>query len=114
VSGESEISSQAPKLRAICLDLNVAVEVPAEADPYDDEGALFLVERCWVRGGSVWDPSCVDEVRSCALPGLEQRLGLSHGENPVLYAAGCCGALCVPVSGGETPLVVFGSWETSV
>ena len=61
----------------IFLDLNVAAEVPTKADLYDDEGALFPVERTWVWGGSVSDPSCVDEVRSCAMPGLEQCQGLS-------------------------------------
>jgi len=59
------------------LDLNVVAEFPTEADLYDDEGALFHAERCRVWGGSFSDPSCVDEVRSCDMSGLEQRLGLA-------------------------------------
>jgi hypothetical protein len=36
-----------------------------------------------VWGGSVWEPSCIDEVRSCAVSSLEHRMGLSQGENPI-------------------------------
>ena len=42
------------------------------------------------------------------MPGLDQCVVLSHGKNPIKYAAGCRGALCVPVSGGETLVVVSG------
>ena len=90
------------------LDLNVATEVPTETDLYDDEGALFLVERGRVGGGIVWDPSYIDEVWSCVMSGLEQRLGLSRQEDPIVYAAGCHGALCVSVSGGITLVAVYG------
>ncbi len=34
-----------------------------KADLDEDDGALFFVEGGRVGGGSVWDPSCVDEVR---------------------------------------------------
>ena len=37
----------------IFLELNVAAEVPTEADLYDEESALFPVERSRVWGGSV-------------------------------------------------------------
>jgi hypothetical protein len=68
-----EISSTRPQchLRAAMMgkyfsvfffELNVATEVLAEADLDDDEGALFSVKRGRVGGGSVWAPSCVDEV----------------------------------------------------
>jgi hypothetical protein len=40
-------------LSVFFLDLNVAADVPIEADIYDDEGTLFPVERCRVWGGSV-------------------------------------------------------------
>ncbi len=90
------------------LDLNVATEVLAEADLYDDEGAMFPVERGRVGGGRVWDPSGIAEVRSCAMSGVEQRLSLFRGEDPIWYAAGCRGALCVSVSSRETLVVVFG------
>ena len=43
------------------------------------------------------------------MSGLEQRLDLSQGDNPIWYAAGCRGALCVPGSGGEISLVVYGT-----
>jgi hypothetical protein len=38
----------------IFLDINVTTKVLAEADLYDDEGALLPVERSRVWGGSVW------------------------------------------------------------
>ena len=37
----------------LLVELNVAAEVPAEADLDDDEGALFYVKRGRVGGGSV-------------------------------------------------------------
>ena len=42
------------------------------------------------------------------MSGLENRLGLSRWENPIWYAAGCRGAICVLVGSGETPVVVYG------
>ena len=47
----------------LLVELNVSVEVPTEADLDEDEGALLSVEGGRVGRGSVWDPSCVDEVR---------------------------------------------------
>jgi hypothetical protein len=47
--------------------LNVAAEVFVEADLDEDEGALSFVEGCRVGRGGVGDPSCVDEVRCCAM-----------------------------------------------
>jgi hypothetical protein len=58
-------------LLGIFLDLNVAAEVPTEGSLYDDEGELFRDKRGKVWGGSVWGPSCVDEIRSCAMSVLE-------------------------------------------
>ena len=46
----------------LLVDFNVASEVRAEADLDNGENALFPVERDHVGGGSVWDPSCIDEV----------------------------------------------------
>ena len=46
----------------LLLELNVSVEVPTEADLDDDEGALFLVKRARVGGGSVLNLSSIDEV----------------------------------------------------
>ena len=40
------------------------------------------------------------------MPGFEQRMHLSQGKNSIGYAAGCRGALCFPVNGGEIPLIV--------
>ena len=50
-------------LVGLLVELNVAAEVPAKADLDEDEGALLFVEGGRVRRGSVWDPSCEDEVR---------------------------------------------------
>ena len=98
----SESRNEGGVFLCIFLDLYVAAEVPTEADFYDDEGSLFPIKRCRVWGGSVLDFSCVIEVRRCAMSGLEQRLGLYEGENPIWYAAGYRGALCVPGGGGDT------------
>ncbi len=67
----SEGHNEVAVFLGLFLDLTVAAEVPTEADFHDDDGALFLVDRCRVRGGSVWDPSCVDEVRRCVITGYE-------------------------------------------
>ena len=47
----------------LLVELNVAAEILEEADLDDDEGALFFVKRGRVGGGSVWETSCIDEVR---------------------------------------------------
>ena len=58
----SEGRDEGEVLLGLLIELNVAAEVPAEADLDDDEGAFFCINRSWVGGGSVWDPCCVDEV----------------------------------------------------
>ena len=90
------------------VELNVAAEVPAEADLDEDEGALLSVEGGRVGRGSVRDPSCVDEIRCCAMSGVEQYLGLCVWEDLVRDAAWRCGAFGVSGGNGETPVVVFG------
>ena len=60
----------------LLLELNVAAEVPTEADLDDDEGTLFPVKRDRVGGGRVWEPSCIDEAWCCAMSGFKQHLGL--------------------------------------
>jgi hypothetical protein len=47
----------------LLVELNVAAGVHEEADLDEDEGALLSDEGDRVGRGSVWDPSCVDEVR---------------------------------------------------
>ena len=87
---------------------NVAIEVPAEADLDDDEGALHFVEGGRVGRGSVRDSSCVDEVQCCAMSGFEHPLGLCVWEDPIRNTAWSCGAFGVSGGGGETPVVVSG------
>ena len=69
---------------------------------------MSSVERCRVGEESVWDPSCVGEVRCCAMSGFEQDLGLFVWEDPIRDAAWCRGALCVSGCGGETLVVIYG------
>ena len=92
----------------LLVDLNVAAEVPAEADLDEDEGALFFVERGRVGRGSVWDRPYVDEVRCCAMSSFEQHLGLYMWEDLIRDVVWRCGAFGVSGGGGETPLVVSG------
>jgi hypothetical protein len=95
-------------LLGLLVELTVAAEVPAKADLDEDEGVLLFVEGGRVGRGSIWDPSCVDEVRCYVMSGIEHQLGLSMWENPIRDAAWRCGAFFVSGSGGETPMVVFG------
>ena len=44
-------------LLGLLAELNVAAEIPAEADLDEDEGALLSVEGGRVGRGSGWDPS---------------------------------------------------------
>ena len=95
-------------LLGLFVELNVATEVFVEADLNEDEGALFYVEGGRVGRWSAWDPSCVDEVRCCAMSGFEYHMVLCMWEDPIRDAAWRCGAFFVFGGGGETPLVV--SW----
>ena len=88
----------------LLVELNVAAEVPAEAALGDDEGVL----RSRVGEGSVWDPSCIDEVRCCAMSGVERHMGLSTWEDPIRDVVWCRVPLCVSGGGGKTPMVVSG------
>ena len=94
-------------LLGLLVELNGEAEVPANSDLDETEGALLFVEGGRIGRGSVWDPSCVDEVRCCAMSGFEQQLGLVMSEDPIRDTAWRCGALCVSGGGGETPMVVF-------
>jgi hypothetical protein len=85
----------------LLVELTLAAEVLAKADLDDDEGAMFFVKRGRVGEGSVWDPSCIDEVRCSAMSGFEQHLGFSRWEDSIRYAAWCRGALCVSGGGGR-------------
>jgi hypothetical protein len=67
----------------------------------------FFVEGCRVGRGSVRYPSCVDEVRCCAMFGFEQQLGLCMLEGPFRDVAWRCGAFFVSSGGGETSVVIF-------
>ena len=67
----------------LLLELNVAAEVPAEADLDDDEGAFLLVEGGRVGRGNVYDPSCIDEVWCCDMSGFKQQLILPLREGPI-------------------------------
>jgi hypothetical protein len=71
----------------LLVELNVAAEVPAEADLDEDEGALLSIEGGRVGRGSVRDPSCADEVRCCSMPGFEHLLVLCAWDDPVWDAA---------------------------
>jgi hypothetical protein len=95
----SEGRDEGGVLLGLFVELNVAAEVPAKADLNEDEGVLLFVEGVRVGRGSLWDPSCVDEVHCCAMPGFEQQLGLSMWEDPIRDAAWRCGAIFV--SGGS-------------
>jgi hypothetical protein len=97
----------------LLVDLDVAAEVPAEADLDNDEGAQFPIERGRIGGGSVWDPSCMDEIRWCAMSGFGHHLGLSKGKDPIRHEVGCRCALSVSDGGGETPMVVSGVQDTT-
>jgi len=66
----------------------------------------FFVEGGRVGRGSIRDPSCVDDIRCCAMSGFEQPLGLCMWEDPIRDAAWRCDAFFVFGGGGETPLVV--------
>ena len=59
----------------LCL-MSQPIEVPAEADLDDDEGAEFLVEggRVWVWG--IRKASGVCEIRGFSMSGGEKLLGL--------------------------------------
>ncbi len=59
----SEGRDEGEVLLGLLVELNVAAEVYVEADLDEGEGALFFIEGGRVGRGSVWDPSCVDEVR---------------------------------------------------
>jgi hypothetical protein len=59
----SESRDKGGVLLGIFVELGVASEVPAKADLDEDECALFFVEGGRVGRESVWDPSCVDDVR---------------------------------------------------
>ncbi len=83
----SEYRNEGGVLLGLLVEFNVAAEVRAEADLDDDEGALYFVEICRIGRGSVWDPSCVDEVRCCAMSGFEQPIGLFVWEDPTRDAA---------------------------
>jgi hypothetical protein len=83
----SEGRDEGGVLLGIFVKLNVAAEVHAKADLDEDEGALLFVEGGRVGRGSVWDPSCVDEVRCCAMSGFEQHLVLCMWEDPIRDAA---------------------------
>ena len=89
----------------LLVELNIVVKVPAEADIDKDEGPLISVEGSRVGRGSVWDPSCVDEVRCCAMSSFKQHLGLCLWEDPIQDAAWRCNAFFVSGGGGETPMV---------
>ena len=95
-------------LFGLLVELDVAVEVSLEADLDDDEGALFSVKRGRVGRGSVRDPSCVYEVRCCAMPGFKQHLGMCMWEDPIQNAAWRCGAFFDSGGGGDTPLIISG------
>jgi hypothetical protein len=85
------------------FDLGVATEVPTEADLHDDEGACCLGERGWFWGRRLRDPSFVDEVRFCAIAGLERLSSLFRWKDPIGYSAGGRSAFGVSIAGGETP-----------
>ena len=95
-------------LLCLLVELNVASEVPVEVDLDEDEGALLFDEGGRVGRGSVWDPSCVYEVRCCAMSGFEQQLGLFTWEDPIRDVAWRCSAFFVSGGGGETLVVVSG------
>ena len=59
----SECRDEEEVFLGLLVELNVAAEVNVKADLDDDDGALFSVKRGRVKGGSVWNPSCIDEVR---------------------------------------------------
>ena len=107
----SPISSEGRDEGGVFLDLlvelNVAAEVRVEADLDDDEGTLFSVKRDRVGGGSVWDPSCIDEVLCCAMSGFLQHMGLFPWEDPIWFAAWCRDALCVSGGGREAQMLVY-------
>ena len=48
------------------------------------------------------------------MSGFKKHMDLPLWEGQVHYAARCRGALSISVSGEDTPLVVSGSWETSL
>ncbi len=52
------------------------------------------------------DPSCIDEVWGCAMPGFKYLLGIPLCEDLVRKAAGYRVAFSVPFSGGETPIAI--------
>ena len=57
----------------------VASEVSGESDLYEDEGACLFVEVGLDGVGCVRDPSCVYEVRSCAVARFEEGLCVLFG-----------------------------------
>jgi hypothetical protein len=59
------------EVRVLLVELIFAAEVSAYADLDDDEGALLSVEGGRIGNGGVWDPSYIDEVWGCAMPGLK-------------------------------------------
>ncbi len=79
----SEGCDEGGVLLGLLVELNVATEVLTEADLDEDEGALLYAEGGGVGRVSVWDPSCLDEVRCCGMSGFEQPLGLCMWEDPV-------------------------------
>jgi len=95
-------------LLGLLVEFDVATEVPSEADLDEDEGALHYVEGGRVGRGCVWDPSCVDEVRCCAMSGFEHHLSLCVWGEQDRDAAWRCSTFCVSGGGGETPVVVSG------
>jgi len=66
-----EVRDEGGVFLGLLVEINLAAEVLAEADLDDDEGAPFSVKRGRVGGGSVCDPSCIEEIRFCAMSGFE-------------------------------------------
>ena len=79
----SEGLQEAEVFLVFLLELNITAKVPAEADLDDDEGAFFLVDGGRVGGGSVWYPSCIDEVWCSAMSGFKPQMGLLLWEDPI-------------------------------
>ncbi len=67
----SEGRDEGGVLLGLLVEFNVAAEVSAEADLDEDEGELLYVEGDRFGRGSVWDPSCVDEVRCYDMSGFK-------------------------------------------
>ena len=67
----SEVRDEGGVFFDLIVEFNVAAEVLAEADLDVDEGTLFSVKRGRFGGGSVWETSCIEKVRCCAMSGFD-------------------------------------------